>query len=290
MFFLVATVLLNVVISVLFKLFPKFGIDAMQAIVVNYLVCVVTGCVFMGRLPIPAVVVHEGWFSWSVLMGAGFFFIFNLLAFCTNKEGISITILSNKLSLVIPVGVAVLLFHDSMNVSKLAGICLALPSIFLMTMEDEGPGKGINLWLPLLLFLGGGFLDTLMNFIQRTFLAAPDAPAIFSVCCFASAAVIGTGSVAFRFARHKTGFGFKNIVAGVAVGIPNFFSIYFFVKMLRSPFLQTSASIPLLNIGILAASVSAAVMLFHEKLNRWRRSGLLLALLSIVLIAYGDWN
>src|SRR5437868_4724219 len=100
MFYLIATIILNVVISALFKVIPKYKIDMLQAIVANYCVCVITGCFFIGHIPFSAAVIHETWFPWSLLMGAGFISLFNLLGYSTRVDGITTTIIANKLSLV----------------------------------------------------------------------------------------------------------------------------------------------------------------------------------------------
>src|SRR5436190_1016747 len=102
MFYLLIAILLKVVISAIFKLFPRYNIDTLQAIVVNYCVCVITGILFIGHIPLTTGVVHSTWFSWSLLMGVGFITIFNLLAYSTRVDGITTTIIANKLSLVIP--------------------------------------------------------------------------------------------------------------------------------------------------------------------------------------------
>src|ERR1019366_10589500 len=104
MLYLLATILLNVVISAIFKLFPKYNIDTLQAIVANYCVCVITGSFFIGHMPFTAAAIHTTWLPWALLMGVGFICIFNLLAYSTRVDGITSTIIANKLSLVIQIG------------------------------------------------------------------------------------------------------------------------------------------------------------------------------------------
>ena len=79
----------------------------------------------------------------------------------------------------------------------------------------------------------------------------------------------------------------KNVIAGLCIGVPNYFSIYFFVRMLHSPFMQASASIPLLNIGIVVASAVIAMLFYGEKITWTRAAGVALSLIAIVMIAFG---
>ncbi len=286
MFYFIATILLNVVISVLFKVFPRYKIDTLQTIVVNYCVCVITGTIFVGHVPFAAAHLQQAWLPWAVLMGAGFISIFNLLAFCTKVDGITTATIANKLSLVIPVLFAIIFFHEGAGVAKLAGIALAFPAVYLTTRVKEDNGKLPNMLWPILLFIGSGLLDTLVNFVQHNYLAAPELQATFTIYCFATAGTFGIILVTLLTLLKKIQLQPRNIIAGIAVGIPNYFSIYFLIRALNSNVMQSSASIPVINIGILVASSLAAIIFFREKVNMQRIVGLVLAVVAIYLIAF----
>ncbi len=288
MFYLVATILLNVVISVPFKLFPRFKIDALQAIVVNYFVCVITGSLFMGHFPLQLETVHQPWFPWALLMGAGFISIFNLLAYCMRIDGITTSTIANKLSLVIPVLFSVFLLHEGIGMVKVLGVLLALPAVYLTTRVKEENGKSQKLFWPMLLFAGSGLLDTLVNFVQRNFLSGEAVQATYTITCFATAGTIGVLLVTVLVLTKKIELKARNIIAGICVGVPNYFSIFFLIKALNSNVLQSSAAIPVINIGILVASAVTALVVFREKVNATRIAGLVLAVIAILLIAYGD--
>ena len=288
MFYLLLTILFNVIISAIFKVFPKYRIDMLQAIVANYCVCVVTGCIFIGHIPFTASVIHETWFPWSLLMGLGFISIFNLLGYSTRVDGITTTIIANKLSLVIPVIFSVFLYGDNMGIAKIVGIILAFPAVYLTTRVMGDDNKPQSLLWPVLLFIGGGLLDTLMKYVQFHFLSSSDSQAVYSIFCFATAGVVGIILITVLLLLKKNTFQWRNILAGICIGIPNYFSIYFLIRMLNSSFLQSSAAIPVLNIGILVASALTAILLFREKANVLRITGLILSVVAILLIAFGD--
>ncbi|NDC40971.1 MAG: EamA/RhaT family transporter, partial [Chitinophagia bacterium] len=163
MFFLVANILLNALLSAFFKLFPKYKIDALQAIVVNYIVCVITGSITNGEQPFVPTNFAAPWAPWSLLLGVCFITIFNLIAFCTRVDGITTTTIANKLSLVIPVMFSVYLLHEPIGWIRIAGVALAFPAVYLSTRVNEGGKTHQNLLWPALLFLGSGALDTLVN-------------------------------------------------------------------------------------------------------------------------------
>lgn len=289
MFYLIAVILLNVLISALFKLFPRYKIDTLQAIVANYCVCVVTGSLFIGKVPFTAASLHAPWLPWALVMGASFISIFNLIAYSTRVDGITTTTIANKLSLVIPVLFSVWFYNEQAGIAKIAGILLAFPAVYLTTRTTGSPGeKAQNLLWPVLLFIGSGLLDTLVNYVQNTHLAGADVQAVFTIYCFAVAGTLGVVLVSVLLLTGRAQFRWQNLIAGICVGIPNYFSIYYLIRLLNSKFLQSSASIPVLNIGILVASSLTAILVFRERAGTMRIIGLLLAVGAILLIAFGD--
>ncbi len=288
MFYLVLTILLNVVISVIFKLFPKYQINTLQAIVVNYVVCVITGSLFLGQVPYTTEIIHRSWVPFSLLMGVGFISVFNLIAYCTKIDGITTTTIANKLSLVIPVLFSFFLYHEHAGAAKIIGILIAFPAVYFTSRVHNDDNKPQNLFWPSLLFIGGGLLDTLMNYVQSHHLNTNQDQALYTIFCFSMAGAIGIALLTILVALKKVVLLPRNIIAGICIGIPNYFSIYFFIKALHSNFLQSSATIPVLNIGILVMSAITAIVLFREKANSMRILGLLMSILAIYLIAAGD--
>ena len=260
----------------------------MQAIVFNYVVCVITGMLFTGIQPFTTTTLHAPWFPWTLLMGIAFISIFNLTAHCTKVDGMTTTVIASKLSLVIPVIAAILLYHDALGIGKIAGIVLALPAMYLTTRTPDENNNPPSLFWPAMLFLFSGGLDTLVNYIQHSFLSTPSAQAAGTIICFATAGTAGLLVVGYLVITGQQQLQWRNVVAGICLGIPNFFSIYFLVRALNSSQFQSSATIPLVNISILVASSIAAIIFFRERAGRWRIIGLLLSVIAILLIGFGD--
>ena len=288
MFFLIITILQNVIISVVFKLFPQYKINMLQAIIVNYCVCVVTGVIFIGYSPFNSRSFHATWFPWALLMGASFIPIFALMAYSTRIDGITTMIIANKLSLVIPVTFAIILYHEQVSFLKITGILLAFPAIFYTTRIKGKNNKPQGLFIPALLFVSSGLLDTLVNYVQHGFLSSASVQAVYTIHVFGTAATIGIVLMTILLLLKKTTFHWRNIVAGICLGVPNFFSIFYLIRYLNSNFLHSSAAIPVLNIGIVVASTLAAILFFKEKINSLRIIGLALSIMAILFIAFGD--
>lgn len=287
MFYLLATIFLNTVLFVLFRLFPKYRIDGLQAIVVNYFVCVATGSIFLGTFPIAASSVRQPWFPWAAGMSVLLFSLFNLLAWRTKEDGITTTTTANKLSLVIPVLISVLFFKEGFEWMKLAGITLAFPAVYLTTGTEEKE-KLKSILFPALIFFSSGALDALMVYMQKVFLKGPESQAVFTIHLFALEAAAGSLVILVLLLRNKIPIQGRNVFAGIVLGVPNYFSIYCLIRLLEDDFLQSSADIPVNNIGIVLSSALIAVLIFGEKMSKKRLAGLALSVLAILLIACSE--
>lgn len=290
MFDLVATIFLNAILFIFFKIFSRYGVNNLQAIVINYWTCAITGSILLGSFPVSIASVHQPWLPWAVLMGSMFFMVFNLLAYSTLKDGITTTTVANKLSMVIPVVFSVFLYDEQLGAIKILGILLAFPAVYLTTRVKEDGEKGQELLWPALIFIGSGLLDTMVKYIEHTYISSAEQLVDFTIHVFTTAGVAGAIVVSVQVLRGKIKLHFKNVVAGVILGVPNYFSIYYFIRFLRSGFLHSSAGIPVTNVGIVLVSALAAILFFKEKAPGLRVVGLVLSIIAILLIALGDMN
>jgi drug/metabolite transporter (DMT)-like permease len=289
MIYLVLVVLLNALLAVIFKLFDRFKINHVQAIVFNYWVCILTGSLFLGEFPIRPSSCSQPWFPFALLMGVGFISVFNLFAYCTKYEGITAATVANKLSLVIPVVCSIFLYQERLNLPHILAILIAFPAVYLAAsatkVEDATVPKQFHFAWTALLFVGSGLLDTLMKYVQQQYLHSQALQAVYTIHIFSVAGTIGLFVLAYLRLRNQIQFSWRNVLGGIVLGIPNYFSIYFFIRMLNSNCLKSSALIPLSNIGVLFASTLFAIVCFKESMNVKRWIGLFLSLVVIVLLA-----
>lgn len=285
--YLVAVILLNTLIFTLFKLFPRYGIDALQAITVNYSVCVITGVVVSGNNPFQINTLGEPWLSSALILGVLLIVLFNLLSYSTKVEGVTVTTITNKLSIVIPVIFSYILYNEEIGPLKIAGIILAVPAVVL-SVYKKGALQINKLWLPLIIFISSGFMDTFIKYVQHFQLPDKNDQALFTIVGFAVAAVLGSIAVLYRGLAKKVSLTTKSVIAGVFLGIPNYFSIYYFIRLFDSGVMQSSAIVPVNNIGIIVTTTIVAILFFKEKATKYRLSGLILSVISIILIAISD--
>ena len=286
MIYLLLSILASTIIFIIFKLFEKFQINIFQAIVVNYCIAFTTGILsYNGTITISQLP-NLDWFYYTLILGALFIIVFNLMAITTQKSGLSVVSVATKMSVVVPVLFGLLYYNESLGAVKLIGIAIALIAVYL-TSNKSKQGISVNrksIVLPILVFIGSGIIDTSIKFLEDTYVANNDVP-LFSAIIFLAAAVIGFIFIIIQIIRGSFKFEFKNIIAGICLGVPNYFSIYFLVKTLRSDILESSGIFAINNVSIVALSTFAGIFIFKEKLIRKNWIGIALAILSIVLIS-----
>lgn len=292
MIYLIGSIVLTSYLILSFKACERYGVNVFQAIVFNYITCVITGTIVNGAFPIHAENIKTPWFVWAMIMGAMFVSIFNVVAITAQKNGVAVASVANKLSLIIPVILSVYLYQETVAGWKAIGVALALVAVVLTCYAPKENGNKVEAgkWvyiLPLILFISSGLLDALINHVQITYVNEHNNND-YLVSSFFSAATIGSLFLALQFIRKKQFFTWKNLLAGILIGIPNYFSIWCLVHFLKESPWQTSASIPVNNMGIVLFSAVVAWLLFKERLTKINWLGILLSLVAIYLIAFGD--
>jgi drug/metabolite transporter (DMT)-like permease len=264
----------------------------MQAIIFNYGICVLTGLAMLTNSPMHAGIFAAPYIKWAILLGALFVTMFNLIAISSVKAGITVTQTANKLSLVIPVVFAWIVYHEQVSALKWAGIACAILAVILISYRPQlkkSTSLGLlEISLPLILFAGSGIIDTLTKYVQRNYLHSEQASSVYLITCFFTAFLIGSIALLTLYARGKKTFRLKYVFAGILLGVPNYFSIHFLIKALQSDYLNSSALIPINNIGILVVVSLFGIFIFHENLSKINYIGLLLSVISILLIFLGD--
>jgi drug/metabolite transporter (DMT)-like permease len=272
---LLASILSSTLILWLFRIFARKNIDLLQAIVANYVVAGTLGWIFF---PIKG---HDfvQWLPPALMLGLLFILLFVLMGRSTHLFGMGLTSVVVKMSVAIPILAGIVLYNDSMGWWKLSGIILAFVGIFLVS-PARSARQDQPVWILIVLFLGSGLLDSLLKWSEHHYVPPGNAPQ-FSSTIFAFAA--GFGFLLFM-AQRKNHFDQTNWLWGAILGIPNFFSIYFLVRLLGLDGMESSWIFPVNNMGIVVLSTLMGVVLFHEKFSFRMRLGFALCLFSILIL------
>lgn len=285
MIWLFLSVLTSSLLYVIFKSFKVYGVNTLHAIVINYLVAAATGLiVFKDPISIKEIVAGN-WFWFALLLGLLFITVFNVLGLTSQKNGLSVAAVASKMSLVIPVIFGVWVYQESWDWLKMIGILIALTSVYLASVKTKN-GLTIEkkeLLLPAILFIGSGTIDTIIKYTEKNFVPDGDEP-LFSAVCFSAAFIFGIFILVFETFKSRY-LQWKSIIAGIALGIPNYFSIFFLIKALKNG-MESSVFFPINHVGTVLFTTLLGYLIFKERLldkNYW---GIGLAVLAIVIIAF----
>ena len=145
---IIICILTNTVIGFIFKMFPKYGVNTLQAIVVNYFVCVTMAGLVLGKFPIVSNVHQTEWFPFALFLGFIFITGFNITALSFQKLGLTLTTIMQKMSLLLTVPVSIYMYNEDINAWKIFGLLAGLIAIFLTNQPNkEDLDKGFEMFL-----------------------------------------------------------------------------------------------------------------------------------------------
>lgn len=282
---------MNTGIFACFRLFSAFKMDTLQAIVFNYIICVVTGLIFINDVKmVREIQMDAPWVLIAIVLGAVFMGTFYLMAVTTQKFSMTVSSIATKMSLVIPVLFSLLILGIQSKVYtwlNYTGMVLALVAIVMSSYKKRkiktDALSGFDLVLPFLIFLFGGIIDSSINYTNYRFLSGREA-AIFPLVIFFSAAVVG--SIVLIVKRRRLNL--RSLIGGLVLGIVNYFAIYFLLRSLTAFENDGAIVYPLVNIGIIIFSTTISVLGFKEKLSNLNKAGLVLAIMAIIFISYQE--
>ena len=280
MIYLSLSILSSTAIFILFKLFDKYNVNTLHAIVVNYITAGTCGIVFSEQgISFPAIV-NSSWIYAAIALGFLFISIFNVMALTAQKNGLSVASVASKMSVIIPILFGIIIYKESIGTQKITGIILALVAVFLTSIKQKDDTVLTqSIYLPLLLFFGSGIIDTSVNHF------APDGNIpLFLTVIFAVAGSIGIAISVYKVLQQKAKFKIKAIPFGLALGVVNYGSMYFLLKALRIDGFESSNIFTINNVAIVGVSALVGLILFKEQISKQNWLGILIAIASIILV------
>ena len=274
----------NVVLAIMFKVFPTYGIRNYPAIVVNYITAVLLGSLLSGKFIINSHGYSESWFPYALALSILFIIGFNILALSFQIFGISLTTIYQKMSILISALFGIIVYQEVSNALKIIGLLLAIVAIVMVNLEvkdTENTPKKIKRSLyiyPFLAFLLSGIIEVILLIVGVEGIVTDSIEFVSN--SFGLAALWGMILLAFSFRPIIRG---KEIIAGILLGIPNFFTIYLLSALIEQGW-DGSVLFPVNSIGVLMFSAVIAVLMFRENLDRYKIIGIIAAFGSILLI------
>ena len=221
-------------------------------------------------------------FIFAALLAILFVTSFFLFAKAVESAGAALSQTSSRLSVVVPVILSILFFHETPSSFQIAGIILAIVTIVMFYLSIKGEKTNrinalVSLYLLGLLF-GIGIADFSMKLFN---VWRPNAEKPFFLFTIFTFAALYTGAVIlFRRIRITR----QTMMLGAVLGVPNVFSTFFLLLALKQ--LPAIVVYPAVNIGIIVLTAILAALFWREKMNTYSVFGLACGLLSILLLGF----
>lgn len=283
MIYLILAILFSTGVFVAMRLFERFGLDNHQALMWNYVFATGTGFVVCEKFDTLPRLVAEPWFGLSVLTGFWFIFTYLLMTASTQRSGVTVTSLSSKISVVLPILAGVIFFSEPLSYMTAIGIVLALVALFLVVGGKKDSGDVNKNWLlPILIFFGTGTGDILMKITEQQHTGG-DMGFMIAFIYFV-ALIFGIIIVVIDIIRGKSKWQWKNSIGGIMLGVINYFSTYCVYNAMR--YFTNVVLFPIYNIGVVSLTAVIGWLAFKEKLTWKNYLGLGIAIIAVILIAF----
>lgn len=277
MIMLASAIACSVAVSILLKLASRFNLQIAQAVLVNY---VVASLLTVSLLQPSTSALQQAVEHWPLLATLGLLLpsVFLIMAAAVRRAGIARSDAAQRLSLVLPLLAAFVLFGETASSGKLIGLALALLALFGLIHRQQQADelhKG-GPWLLLAVWAGYGIIDICFKQMAKT---GGSFPAIL-LLCFLLAGVFLAGWLLLR----KTRWHLASLAGGLLLGLFNFANIYAYIRAHQSLPDNPALVFTAMNIGVIVLGSLSGVLLFRERLTRINCAGLVLAALAILLL------
>ncbi len=284
MIYVLLSVVCSVLVSVLLKLARRFNVDVGQAIAWNYLVA---GALTVVILRPPLEALHAPGAPWLAMIGLGLLLptIFLALAAAVRHAGIVRSDAAQRLSLLLSLLAAFVLFGEQLDALKLAGIALGLLALLCMIWRsgNTAVASGTGAWVyPVLVFAGFGVIDILFKRVALAGMPLGDS----LQAMFALALLVAFAMQLWRRLRQRVHFTARSALAGLLLGAANFGNILFYLRGHRALPTHPALVFASMNIGVVALGALVGLLLFRERLSRLNLGGIALAAVAIGVIAW----
>ena len=132
---LALSILCSSLIFVIFKLYARFRVQTLYAIIVNYITACSVGFILSDTGLQLAEIPTKKWFIGTLFLGLLFIIIFNLMARTSQILGVSVASVATKMSLTIPVLLGVIFYGEDLGPLKMLGILLALTAVYFTSVK-----------------------------------------------------------------------------------------------------------------------------------------------------------
>lgn len=277
---ILAAALCSVFVSIFLKMMKNRGFEPIQMITWNYAIASILCFVWFKPDLQHISIVHTPWLQ-IIALGVLLPSVFLFLSKSLQTAGILKTEIAQRLSVVLSLLAAYVIFNEQFNDLKIAGIILGIFAVLLILLSNKSKGGGSNQGIVYLalVWVGYALIDVLLKYTTGLGLQFSVALNLMFICAFIL-------SLSFIYIKYNNIGQLKNIGAGAVLGLLNFANIALYVK--AHMLLKDSPAVVFagMNILVVVFGVLSGLVFFKERLKTASVIGLVLAITSVACLAY----
>ncbi|MBE6123353.1 MAG: hypothetical protein E7190_11685 [Erysipelotrichaceae bacterium] len=270
----------SALLAILMRLFTKADGSRYGMILGNYLTCTLTGFFL---IPDKSILLSAQKATYLSGIAGGFLFVLSLVCMHSSisENGAILTSAFSKLGLLVPLALSIFLFHEMPSMVQIIGLLAVFAAFAVMNhTSPDNHARQFSLFSLLIVLLTNGLSDAMAKIYNAIGVQREDTVYMFLV--FLSAACLTFFLLWYDAQRTGRKTQLKDLVPGIAIGIPNYFSSIFLLASLRT--IPSFIAYPVFSAGTILIVTAAGILLFHERLSSHQSLGLLLILVSLVLL------
>ncbi len=213
----------------------------------------------------------------GVIGGILFLASFFLFQQGIKKNGIVLASIFMKLGVLIPVLMSIIIFRESPKILQIIGIVLSIAAIIVFNFDKKGLSTGAKIGLLIILLVVSGFTDSMVNIYNKIGNSGLNDFFLLLIFFFA-----GICSVILYFVK-KEKMGVWDLVFGVLIGIPNYFSSRFLMLSLKS--VPAVVAYPVYSVATILVITVVGIIAFKEAISKQKIIGLVLVVAAVAALA-----
>ena len=207
----------------------------------------------------------------GVLLLIGFVF----LQYNVRSSGVVLSAIFSKLGILVPTGISILFFHERPSMLQGFGFLLSVIAIILINYDKDSDSKGFGAGL-LLLLLANGLADAMAKIYDE--LGTPDLSDYYLCLSFFVALIL---SILLAVSK-KQKLSRPDVLYGLLLGIPNYYSIRFLVRALTE--VPAVITYPTYSVATIVIISFAGVLFFKERLSSRQITAIVIILAALIML------
>lgn len=280
--FIFLAVLCSLLLAHLLKTIEHARLSRIRVLTVNYFIACSTAVLhsYIASPPLQLSNISPEILGIAFWLGVMFIVTFFIFSKSIDVNGVGVSVTAMRISLVLPVTAGIMMFNETAEYQKIAGITLILLSLVVLIPLKKAGRFRINSdsLLLLMIFIITGTNDVLLKVFEQNFtviISETWFAAILFFVSFLSGAVYIAATKQYKLSP-------KEITYGIGIGVINLYSTIFLLYALRH--LEASVVFPAINISVVVGGTIVGIYAWKDKLNYKQWLGLLLACIGLILI------